>query len=233
MGEERPKVLIVDDEEAVQKFVAAVLERAGYQPVAEAAGAPALVTADRERPDAVILDLRLPGISGLDVCSELRLWYKGPILVLSGLGDEVTIVSALDRGADDYLIKPFRSEEFLARLRALLRRSRSDREEESVVTVGELRMDFLQREVQVGGEPVHLTRTEFDILAHLVSNRHRVVASESLLKAVWGPHHGEYAQTLRVHIGHIRKKIEPDPSSPKYLITAVGVGYRFVDPTEE
>ena len=230
MGEQRPKILIVDDEEGVQKFVAAMLAKAGYDSAIAASGADALRLADKEHPDAVILDLKLPGMSGLDVCSELRRWYHGPILVLSGLGDESTIVSALDRGADDYLIKPFRSEEFLARLRALLRRSQTDRSEESVVELGEITVDFLQRQVYTEGEPVHLTRTEFDILAYLVSNRHRVVSSEALLKAVWGPHHGEYAQTLRVHVGHIRKKIEPDSSRPRYLLTAVGIGYRFVEP---
>ena len=208
-----------------------MLGKAGYVAIVEGDGEAALAAADRERPDAVILDLRLPGMNGLDVCSELRRWYRGPVLVLSGLGDEASIVSALDRGADDYLIKPFRSEEFLARLRALLRRAQTD-SEEPTITVGDIVVDLLQREVLVRGEPVHLTRTEFDILAHLVSNRHRVVASDSLLKAVWGPHHGEYAQTLRVHVGHIRKKIERNPSDPEYLITAVGIGYRFVDPTD-
>ena len=226
MGE-RPKILIVDDEEAIQKFVSAVLSRAGYEPLAEGEGAAALGAAESERPDAIILDLRLPGKSGLEVCAELRRWYRGPILVLSGLGDENTIVSALDRGADDYLTKPFRSEEFLARLRALLRRAKSDADDETTIIVGDLVVDTLKREVQMRGEPVYLTRTEFDILAFLVNNRDRVVTSDALLKAVWGPHHGEYTQTLRVHIGHIRKKIERNPSEPEYLLTALGVGYRF------
>ena len=227
---ERTKILIVDDEESIQKFVSAVLNRAGYEPLTADDGAAAIETADSEKPGAIILDLRLPGKSGLEVCSELRRWYQGPILVLSGLGDETTIVSALDRGADDYLTKPFRSEEFLARLRALMRRANPDRDEEKVILVGALAVDMLQREVQVEGNPVHLTRTEFDILAYLVTNRDRVVTAESLLKAVWGPHHGEYAQTLRVHIGHIRKKIERNPSEPEYLLTALGVGYRFCEP---
>lgn len=227
MGE-RPKILIVDDEEAIRDFVSAVLSRAGYEALVEGEAAPALEKAEAERPDAIILDLRLPGKNGLEVCSQLRRWYRGPILVLSGLGDETTIVSALDRGADDYLTKPFRSEEFLARLRALMRRVRADAPEETVITIGDMVVDMLQREVRMRGEMVHLTRTEFDILAYLVSNRHRVVTSETLLKAVWGPHHGEYTQTLRVHIGHIRKKIEPNPAEPEYLVTALGVGYRFL-----
>ncbi len=227
---ERPKILIVDDEEGIQKFVSAVLSRAGYESLAEGDGQSALEAAEKERPDAIILDLRLPGKSGLDVCSELRRWYRGPILVLSGIGDESTIVSALDHGADDYLTKPFRSEEFLARLRALLRRAKTAGVEETLLEVGDVRIDLLQREVRVRGEQVHLTRTEFDVLAHLAVNRDRVVTSDGLLKAVWGPHHGEYAQTLRVHVGHIRKKIERDPSQPKYLLTALGVGYRFSNP---
>ncbi|MEZ5365876.1 MAG: response regulator transcription factor [Bryobacterales bacterium] len=227
---EHPKILVVDDEEAIQSFVAAVLSRAGYEPKEASTGSEALDLAETAQPDAVILDLRLPDKSGLEVCSELRRWYRGPILVLSGLGDEATIVAALDRGADDYLTKPFRSEEFLARLRALMRRAAHDDVQETVIGVGALRIDLRTREVQVNGEDVHLTRTEFDILAHLASNRDRVVTSESLLRAVWGPHHGEYAQTLRVHVGHIRKKIERNPSEPEYVLTALGVGYRFYQP---
>jgi two-component system, OmpR family, KDP operon response regulator KdpE len=230
MGDLRPKILIVDDEEGIQRFVSVVLSRAGYDAVVEGDGAAALETAERERPDAVILDLKLPGKSGMEICVELRRWYSGPILVLSALGDESTIVSALDRGADDYLAKPFRSEEFLARLRAMLRRSKREGADETTVSIGPLLIDLLQREVQVQGEPVHLTKTEFDILAYLVLNRDRVVTSDALLRAVWGPHHGEYAQTLRVHVGHIRKKIERNPSEPEFLLTALGVGYRFAEP---
>jgi two-component system KDP operon response regulator KdpE len=230
MGE-RPKILIVEDDDAIQKFVAAVLSRAGYESVTEGEGDFAVEAADRERPDAIILDLRLPGKSGLEICTELRRWYRGPILVLSGLGDETTIVSALDRGADDYLTKPFRSEEFLARLRALMRRAKSEGADDApIVTIGELVVDLLQREVRLRGEIVRLTRTEFDILAHLIANRRRVVTADALLKAVWGQHHGEYTQTLRVHIGHIRKKIERNPAEPEYLVTALGVGYRFLEP---
>jgi two-component system KDP operon response regulator KdpE len=230
MEDLQPKILIVDDEEGIQKFVAAILSRAGYQAATEGEGSAVLAAAERERPDAIILDLKLPGKDGLELCGELRRWYRGPILVLSALGDESTIVSALDRGADDYLTKPFRSEEFLARLRALMRRTKTEDANEPSVKVGGLTIDLLQREVYVQGKLVHLTRTEFDILAYLAQNRDRVVTSDSLLKAVWGPHHGEYAQTLRVHVGHIRKKIERNPSDPEYLLTALGVGYRFADP---
>jgi two-component system KDP operon response regulator KdpE len=153
--------------------------------------------------------------------------------VLSGNGDESTIVQVLDRGADDYLTKPFRSGELLARMRALLRRASTQPERSSVVVAGELSIDLAKRKVLRDGNEIRLTRTEFDIVAFLGRNLDRVVTAEMILRQVWGPHHGEYAQTLRVHIGHIRRKIERDPAKPDYVLTQAGVGYRFSTPSEE
>ena len=184
-------------------------------------------------PHLIILDLLLPGPSGLDVCRELRTWYKGPILILSGYGEEEVIVSALDLGADDYITKPFRVVELLARVRALLRRVAKQPVPGAVRKIGELELNLARRRLTRKGVEISLTRTEFDIVACLIENLDWVVTSKMILETVWGPHHGEYNQTLRVHIGHIRKKIEPDPSRPCYVLTEPGVGYRFSIPAEQ
>ena len=224
------RALVVDDDQAVRKLVGSILAGGGYAVSHACDGEEALALAAQSQPDLILLDLTLPHVSGLEVCNELRRWFSGPILVLSGNGEEATIVKALDLGADDYLTKPFRSSELLARLRALVRRMRSTVAEAETLAIGELAIDFARRRIQRGDDEIRLTRTEFDIVAFLVRNLDRVVTADMILQQVWGPHHGEYAQTLRVHIGHIRKKIEDDPSSPRHLLTESGVGYRFRDP---
>lgn len=221
------RVLIVDDDEGVRRFVAAALEREGLDSTSAATGEDGLKQAQQESPAAVILDIALPGAGGLEVCRRLRNWYDGPILVVSATGDESTIVRALDLGADDYLTKPFRPAELAARLRALFRRVHEDDDQAATIELGQLRIDLAMRRVYRGDEDIRLTKTEFDIVACLAKRRDRVVTAESILQTVWGPHHGEYAQTLRVHVGHIRRKLEPMPSSPRYIITEPGVGYRF------
>lgn len=224
------RVLVVDDDEGVCRLVEKILKRGGYEAFAAADGESALAQAAERSPHLVILDLSLPGLSGLDVCRQLRAWFNGPILVLSGNGEEAMIVRALDRGADDYLTKPFRAGELLARMRALFRRAARDSHEDSVIEIGDLRVDFSKRRATRGGQEIALTRTEFEIVGCLIRHAERVVTSEMILRQVWGPHHGEYAQTLRVHIGHIRRKIEPDPSRPCYILTETGVGYRLSAP---
>ena len=181
-------------------------------------------------PQLIILDVSLPGGSGLDMCRELRTWYKAPILMLSGYGEEEIMVSALDLGADDYVTKPFRAGELLARVRMLLRRAAKQPVPGSVWKIGELELDRARRRLLRKGVEIPLTRTEFDILACLIENLDCVVTTKTILETVWGPHHGEYSQTLRVHIGHIRKKIEGDPSRPRYVLTEPGVGYRLSIP---
>ena len=222
-----PQVLVVDDDEGVRRFISTALTREGFAVRDVATGEQGLESASAAHPVAVLLDLTLPGISGLEICSRLRDWYKGPILVISANGDEATIVQALDLGADDYLTKPFRPAELAARIRALLRRAPDESEQESRIAAGGLNIDLAQRRIYRDSEEIRLTRTEFDITACLAKRRDRVVTAETILRTVWGPHHGEYAQTLRVHIGHIRRKLEPTPSSPRYIITEPGVGYRL------
>jgi two-component system, OmpR family, KDP operon response regulator KdpE len=227
------RILVVDDDEGVQRFVGTILKRNGYSVLRADDGQAAIAQAIDKSPHLVILDLSLPVLSGLDVCRQLRTWYQAPVLVLSAYGEENLIIRALDLGADDYLTKPFRPGEMLARIRALLRRSSRQPTGKSSLRAGDLRLDLARRRVVRGGEEITLTRTEFDVLAYLARHVDRVVASEMILQEVWGPHHGQYEQTLRVHIGHIRKKIEPDPATPRYLLTEPGVGYRLSAPTKQ
>jgi two-component system KDP operon response regulator KdpE len=226
------RILVVDDDEGVQRFVGSILRRNGYAVLRADDGQTAIAQAIDQSPQLVILDLSLPVIGGLDVCRQLRTWYQAPILVLSAYGEENLIVRALDLGADDYLTKPFRPGEMLARIRAMLRRAAHQPSSKSSLRAGNLKLDLARRRVIRAGEEITLTRTEFDVLAYLARHIDRVVASEMILQEVWGPHHGQYEQTLRVHIGHIRKKIEPDPATPRYILTEPGVGYRLTAPTK-
>jgi two-component system KDP operon response regulator KdpE len=176
-------------------------------------------------PDAIVLDLVLPDGNGLEVCREIRRWSQVPILVLSAVGDEQQKVLALDAGADDYVTKPFGSEELLARMRAVLRR-RSD-DGDSPVEVGDLEIDLAGRSVRRGGEEVHLTPIEFDLLSKLAEHPGRLVTHRQLLQEVWGPGYEDETHYLRVHFAHVRAKLEPDPSNPRYVITEPGIGYRL------
>jgi two-component system KDP operon response regulator KdpE len=225
-----PRILLVDDDEAVRRFVGAVLKRNGYTVVPAGDGQAAITEAIEHSPHLIILDLSLPVLNGLDVCRQLRTWYHAPVLVLSAYGEENLIVKALDLGADDYLTKPFRPGELLARIRALLRRSAKQPVSKAFLRAGNLKLDLARRRVFRDNQEIALTRTEFDILAYLARQLDRVVPAEMILQEVWGPHHGQYEQTLRVHIGHIRKKIEPDPAEPRYILTESGVGYRLASP---
>lgn len=221
------KILVVDDDDSILRAIQVLLEREHYRTLLARGGAEALEMVRDGLPQLVILDLSMPGITGLDVCRELRTWYQAPILVLSGYSEEQLVIQALDVGADDYLTKPFRSQELLARIRALLRRAARYEEPQPKITAGDLVVDFSGRRVIRAGNDIELTRTEFEILAHLVRNSESVVTLEAILDHVWGPHHGDYTQTLRVHIGHIRKKLESAPAEPRFLLTVPGVGYRF------
>jgi two-component system KDP operon response regulator KdpE len=197
---------------------------------AAATKAEALDAVSVRPPDVIVLDLVLPDGSGVEVCQEVRGWSNLPILVLSALGDEREKVRALDAGADDYITKPFGSDELIARLRALLRRS-ADGGSSPVVTAGELAVDLAARTVEVGEKEVHLTPIEFDLLKVLVQHLGKLVTHRQLLHEVWGPGYEEEVHYLRVHVAHIRAKIEPDPARPRYLITDPGVGYRLRDPS--
>lgn len=226
---EKPaKILVVDDEAQIRRALGSILSTRGYKALFASDGSEGLDLAIDQNPDLVILDLAMPGMGGLDVCRELRTWYTAPILVLSVRGSDTDKIAALDMGADDYVTKPFSAGELLARVRALLRRASGQAASRPIITAGDLEIDVAQRWVKYAGKEVDLTRIEFDILAYLAQNADCVVTSKMILEKVWGPDYGEDTQTLRVHVSHLRKKLEPHPSVPRYILTEPGVGFRFV-----
>jgi two-component system KDP operon response regulator KdpE len=222
------RVLVVDDEPQILRALRATLRGAGYTVDTAATAEEALTVAAAAPPEAVILDLVLPDGNGTDVCRELRTWSEAPVIVLSAVGEERQKIAALDAGADDYVTKPFSVDELLARLRAVLRRRAP--EQEPVLDIGELRIDVAQRVVTVKGQRVKLSPHEFDLLRVLAQNRGKLLTHRALLREVWGPAYQVEAHYLHVYVSHLRKKIEPDPSSPRYLLTEPGAGYRLVEP---
>ena len=226
MSDTGPDILVVDDEPQIVRGLKVILRQAGYAVRAAETKREALDAVAVRPPDAMVLDLVLPDGSGVEVCEEVRRWSRLPILVLSAVGDEREKVRALDAGADDYVTKPFGTDELLARLRAVLRRA-GEAEDEPALRLGELVIDLAAHAVTSGGEPVHLTPIEFDLLRVLAVNRGRLVTQRQLLREVWGPAYETETHYLRVHISHIRAKIEPDPARPRYLLTDPGVGYRI------
>jgi two-component system KDP operon response regulator KdpE len=227
--DEGPRVLVVDDEPQIVRGLRVVLRNAGFRVDSAGTKKEALDALSHRPPDAVLLDLVLPDGSGVDVCRQVREWSRVPIVVVSAVGDEREKVRALDAGADDYVTKPFGSDELAARLRAVLRRS-SDGNGEPAIEVGDLVVDLADRRVSRAGEDVRLTPIEFDLMRVLAQNRDRLLTHRQLLHEVWGPSYGEETHYLRVHVAHIRAKLEPDPSRPRYLITEPGVGYRLMVP---
>jgi two-component system KDP operon response regulator KdpE len=224
------RVLVVDDEPQILRALQMSLAGEGYEVVTARTAAEALTAAAARPPEAVILDLLLPDGHGTDVCRELRDWTAVPIVVLSAVGDEAEKVAALDAGADDYVTKPFGVEELLARLRAALRRTAPS--PEPVLEVGGLRMDLERRLVSMDGKQVSLTRIEYDLLRLLAQNEGKLLTHPAILRSVWGPAYGQESNYLHVYVSHLRRKIEPDPARPRYLLTEPGVGYRLVDPTK-
>jgi two-component system KDP operon response regulator KdpE len=225
------RVLVVDDEPQILRALRATLHGAGYTVDVAATAEDALIAAAAHPPEAVILDLVLPDGNGTDVCRELRSWSDAPVIVLSAVGEERQKIAALDAGADDYVTKPFSVDELLARLRAVLRRRTS--EHEPVLALGDLRIDVVERVVTTHGKRVKLSPHEFDLLRVLAQNRGKLLTHRALLKEVWGPAYQVEAHYLHVYVSHLRKKIEPDPSSPRYLLTEPGAGYRLVDPAAD
>jgi two-component system, OmpR family, KDP operon response regulator KdpE len=224
-----PRVLVVDDEPQIVRGLRVVLRNAGFEVDSAGTKEEALDALSHRPPDAVLLDLVLPDGSGVDVCLAVRTWSHVPIVVVSAVGDEREKVRALDAGADDYVTKPFGSQELTARLRAVLRRA-ADTATQPTVEIGELAIDLADRRVRHGDDDVHLTPIEFDVLRVLVQNRGRLVTHRQLLQEVWGPSYAEETHYLRVHVAHIRRKLERDPSRPQYVITEPGVGYRLAEP---
>ena len=219
-------VLIIDDEVQIRRLLRRTLEQEGYKVLLVENGREGLAHAGTDRPDVVVLDLGLPDMDGLEVLTELRSGSSVPILILSVREAEETIVHALDGGADDYLTKPFRTGELLARIRALLRH-RVSGQEDQVFTSEDLTVDLSARTVTVRGQAVRLTPTEYSLLALFVTNAGKVLTHSYLLREVWGPAYAEETQYLRVFVGQLRKKIEHDPTTPRILLTESGVGYRL------
>jgi two-component system KDP operon response regulator KdpE len=223
-----PRVLVVDDEPQIVRGLKIILRSAGYTVEAAETKAEAMAVLASRPPDALVLDLVLPDGRGVELCEDIRRWSRLPILVLSAVGDEREKVRAFDAGADDYVTKPFGTDELLARLRALMRRS-AEAGGSPIVTLGPITIDLQDRRVTRDGAEVHLTPIEFDILRLLAQHQGRLVTHRQLLREVWGPGYGEETHYLRVHVAHIRAKLEDDPSRPHYLITEPGVGYRLRD----
>jgi two-component system KDP operon response regulator KdpE len=224
----RPRVLVVDDEPQIRRALETGLRVAGYEVETAADAERALAAAALRPPDAVILDLVLPDGTGTDVCRELRKWSSAAVIVLSVVGEEREKVAALDAGADDYVTKPIGIEELLARLRATLRRASPSLE--PVLVVGELEVDLEKRELRVAGAPVHLSPLQFELLTVLARNPGKLLTHRMLLQQVWGPGYGGESNLLHVHVSQLRRRIEPDPARPRYLLTEPGAGYRLVDP---
>jgi two-component system KDP operon response regulator KdpE len=219
-------VLVVDDEPQIVRGLKVILRDAGYAVETATTKQEALDAVSVRPPDAVVLDLVLPDGSGVDVCIEIRKWSQLPILVLSAVGDEREKVRALDAGADDYITKPFGTDELLARLRAVLRRAADD-EAEPAITVGDLVIDIAAHRVTRAGQEIHLTPIEFDLLRTLALHRGKLVTHKQILRTVWGPAYETETHYLRVHFAHLRAKLERDPSHPGYIVTDPGVGYRL------
>lgn len=219
-------VLVVDDEPQIRRALGTNLRARGYDVVLAASGEEALTLAAERHPDVVILDLGLPGIDGIEVVRGLRGWASMPIVVLSVREGEADKVAALDAGADDYVTKPFGMNELLARLRAALRRS-TPAEEEAVIVTDAFTIDLAAKRVVREDEEVHLTPTEWHLIEVLVRNEGKLVSQRQLLQEVWGPQYETETNYLRVYLAQVRRKLEPDPSRPRYFITEPGMGYRF------
>jgi two-component system KDP operon response regulator KdpE len=223
------RILLVDDEVSIQRAVAPLLRSRGYEVEVAGTGAEALKIAALRPPDLIVLDLGLPDIEGSEICRRIRADSLAPIIVLSARGGEADKVSALDLGADDYVTKPFSPEELLARIRVALRRVFSeDGAEVGRVVYGGMTIDYDRHRVLVGEEEIRLTPKEFDLLSLLAHNPDRVLTHRVILKAIWGPNAVDQPEHLWVLIGQLRKKIEPDPAHPRYLVSEPWVGYRFV-----
>lgn len=220
-------VLIVEDEQAIRRFVRAALEGEGYRVHEADTMRRGLSEAGTRKPDLVVLDLGLPDGDGVDFIRDLRAWSGVPVLVLSARVEEYDKVEALDAGADDYLIKPFGVAELLARVRAVCRRHARESGGTAIINFGEVSVDLERRQVARDGQPVHITPIEFRLLAALIAKPDKVLTHRQLLREVWGPAYVERSHYLRIYMGHLRQKLEADPTRPRYFLTETGIGYRF------
>ncbi|CAN5417142.1 two-component system response regulator KdpE [soil metagenome] len=229
MSEPTLKLLVIEDEPEIRRFIRLTMTQEGFE-VFEADGVKrGLIEAGTRNPDLVILDLGLPDGDGVDLIKDLRTWSQVPVLVLSARTTEDDKIAALDAGADDYLVKPFGARELLARVRAHLRRRTTGAAPGSTtLEFGDVKVDLMRRTVEKAGEPLHLTPIEYRLLTHLAAYPHCVLTHKQVLRAVWGTNHSEDTHYVRVYMGHLRKKVEADPSQPRHLLTETGIGYRFV-----
>jgi two-component system KDP operon response regulator KdpE len=222
------KVLVIDDEPQILRALRINLSVRGYEVITASTGAAALKAAAEQRPDVIVLDLGLPDMDGTEVLAGLRGWLSAPVIVLSARTDSSEKVEALDAGADDYVTKPFGMDEFMARLRAAVRRGAAASEtDEPVVETDSFTVDLAAKKVTKDGADVHLTPTEWGMLEMLVRNRGKLVGRDELLKEVWGPAYAKETHYLRVYLAQLRRKLEDDPSHPRHLLTEAGMGYRF------
>lgn len=224
----KAEILIIDDEPQIRRLLEITLQSSGYISKCAASAKEGLIMAANHPPELILLDLGLPDENGHSVLEKLRRWYTSPIIILSVQKREEDIIKALDNGANDYLSKPFRTGELLARIRSALRSSNTD-ERESEIFFNELSIDFVGRTVKKRDQIIKLTSTEYNLLALLIRDEGKVLTHQYLLRSIWGPGYINQSQYLRVFIAQLRKKIEDDPNLPKHLLTESGVGYRFVE----
>jgi two-component system, OmpR family, KDP operon response regulator KdpE len=227
-----PVVVLIEDEPQIRRFLRAILPAQGIELFEAANGERGIVEVGLHRPDVVILDLGLPDLNGVDVVKRLREWTDVPVIILSARSEETDKIAALDAGADDYVTKPFGVGELLARVCAAVRRRARTDDGQQTYAIGPISVDLAARRVERAGEPVHLTPIEYRLLAQLVSHAGKVLTHRQLLKEVWGPSHVEDAHYLRIYMAQLRRKLEDDPTQPRYLLTEPGIGYRLEAPIE-
>ncbi|HVM98689.1 MAG TPA: response regulator [Caulobacteraceae bacterium] len=228
MSAYKPRILVIDDEPQMHRFLGPALGAAGFEALRADDGAAGLKAIAQSSPDAVVLDLGLPDMDGKDLLRAARAFYAGPVIVLSARDREAEKIDTLDIGADDYVQKPFGVGEFLARLRVALRHRLERAGAEPTIHAGELEIDLVKRLVSRSGEPVRLTPKEYELLARLAEGDGKVLSHRQLLTAIWGPAHVDDLPYLRVLVGQLRQKLEPEPSAPRHILTEPGVGYRFM-----
>jgi two-component system KDP operon response regulator KdpE len=224
------RIVIVEDEKQIRRFLRMTLEAEGMRVIEAETARQGVTEITTDQPDLVILDLGLPDRDGIEVIRQLRTWTTLPILVLSARGEETQKVNALDSGADDYLTKPFGNAELLARIRVHLRKRANGGAQaaQPILHFGDVTVDFLQRRVTRNGQEVHLTPIEYRLLTTLIRSAGKMLTHAQLLREVWGPGHSERSHYLRIYMGHLRQKLESDPARPKHILTETGIGYRLV-----
>lgn len=227
MNAKTPVTMIVEDERQIRRFMRSALESEGCRVLESDSGEQALLDAATHKPDLVLLDLGLPDLDGVEFIRDLRTWSTAPIIIVSARSDEHEKIRALDAGADDYLTKPFGVGELLARVRAQLRRQQRHNDSDPVLRFGDVEVDLSHRHVSRAGADIHLTPIEYRLLGVMLANTGKVLTHRHLLREVWGPGYAESNHYLRIYVGHLRQKLESDPTQPQHFLTETGVGYRF------